>query len=318
MDQAIEGGADTRPLWKKIVDFPLVAMIIAVALFIAALALALVVSKLLPPMDKTLTTVIKAAIALGLVLFTYKFAIRRLGEVPRDDLPVPGAAKGLGVGLLFGLVLFSVVVGVAALFDVYNIVGPGGTSELLTATVVMAIMPGFMEELLFRGILFRYIEEFGGSWTALLVTSALFGAGHIMNPNATAFSSFAIAVEAGILLGGAYMLTRSLWMPMGLHAAWNFTQGEIFDVPVSGIDQHGLVTAKMSGPELLSGGTFGLEASLIALVIATAAGIWLVVRAVQQGQLMQPWWVRRRLASQEAVGVDVDRDTNLGAPVEPA
>ena len=91
-----------------------------------------------------------------------------------------------------------------------------------------------MEELLFRGILFRWLEEFGGSWLALLLTSALFGAAHLGNPNATAFSAFCIAVEAGVLLGAAYMLTRSLWLPMGLHAAWNFTQGEIFDVPVSG------------------------------------------------------------------------------------
>ena len=95
-------------------------------------------------------------------------------------------------------------------------------------------MPGFTEELLFRGILFRWIEEFGGSWAALAVTSALFGLAHIFNPGATWFSSFAIAVEAGVLLGGAYMLTRNLWLAMGLHAGWNFTQGEIFDVPVSG------------------------------------------------------------------------------------
>ena len=103
-----------------------------------------------------------------------------------------------------------------------------------------------MEELLFRGILFRWLEEFGGSWVALALTSALFGAGASVNPNATALAAFAIAVEAGVLLGGAYMLTRNLWMPMGLHAAWNFTQGEIFDVPVSGSDQHGLVEAQLS------------------------------------------------------------------------
>ena len=83
------------------------------------------------------------------------------------------------------------------------------------------------------------------------MTSVLFGLAHIMNPNATWFSSFAIAVEAGLLLGGAYMLTRSLWLPMGLHAAWNFTQGEIFDVPVSGIDEHGLVEAKCPVLQLL-------------------------------------------------------------------
>jgi hypothetical protein len=158
-----------------------------------------------------------------------------------------------------------------------------------------AILPGFMEELLFRGILFRWIEEFGGSWIALVVTSGLFGLAHILNPNATWFSSFAIAMEAGVLLGGAYMLTRSLWMPMGLHAAWNFTQGEIFDVPVSGLDEHGLVQAKLSGPVLLSGGQFGLEASVIALVGATLFGVWLVWFAIRSGKIVRPWWVRRRL-----------------------
>jgi hypothetical protein len=153
-----------------------------------------------------------------------------------------------------------------------------------------------MEEMLFRGILFRWIEEFAGSWAALFVTSALFGIAHIYNPNATWFSSFAIAVEAGVLLGGAYMLTRSLWMPIGLHAAWNFTQGFVFDVPVSGVDSQGIVEARLSGPEILSGGQFGLEASILALLVATAAGIALVLRAIKQGQLVRPWWVRRRAA----------------------
>jgi hypothetical protein len=155
-------------------------------------------------------------------------------------------------------------------------------------------MPGLTEEMLFRGILFRWIEEFGGSWAALVVTSALFGLAHIMNPNATWFSSFAIAMEAGVLLGGAYMLTRSLWFPMGLHAAWNFTQGEIFDVPVSGIDEHGLVQAQLSGPTLLSGGNFGLEASIIALVLATAVGVWLVWLAVKRGNVVRPHWIAQK------------------------
>ena len=103
------------------------------------------------------------------------------------------------------------------------------------------------EELLFRGILFRWIEEFGGSWAALIVTSVLFGAAHLVNPNATYIAAVGIAVEAGVMLGAAYMLTRSLWFPMGIHAAWNFTQGEIFDIPVSGTPMHGLVRPSCRG-----------------------------------------------------------------------
>ena len=124
------------------------------------------------------------------------------------------------------------------------------------------------------------------------MTSALFGLVHIFNPNATWFSSFAIAVEA-LLLGGAYMVTRSLWLPIGLHAGWNFTQGAIFGVPVSGIAVHGLVKAQLSGPVLLSGGQFGLEASVIGLLVAAGAGVWLVWLALRRGELVRPWWVTR-------------------------
>lgn len=300
MDQTV-AVADASPRWKRIADFPLVAMLLGIALFIAANAAAQLLAKPLPPMDKVTLVAIKSFIAIAIVLATYKVAIRRLGEQPRDDLPLAGAAKGLGAGLLIGFVLFSLIVGVAAVLDVYNIIGEGGFAQMLHTAIVLAIMPGFMEELLFRGILFRWLEQFGGSWFALALTSALFGLGHIFNPNASALSSFAIAVEAGIMLGGAYMLTRNLWMPMGLHAAWNFTQGFIWDVPVSGFDQHGLVEAKLSGPEILSGGAFGLEASLIAMVMATAVGVWLVVRAARAGYLVSPWWVRRRIARAEAV-----------------
>ena len=72
--------------------------------------------------------------------------------------------------------------------------------------------------------------------------------------------------------------------------------GFIFDVPVSGKDEHGLVEAQLSGPPFLSGGGFGLEASVTSLVIATAAGIWLVALALRKGELVQPWWVRRRIS----------------------
>jgi hypothetical protein len=101
-------------------------------------------------------------------------------------------------------------------------------------------------------------------------------------------------VEAGMLLGGAYMLARNLWLPMGLHAAWNFTQGFIFDVPVSGHDMHGLVQAKLSGPVLLSGGAFGLEASMIGVVLSIPLGAAMIALAARRGHFVQPMWARRQ------------------------
>ena len=295
MTEASVTGAP-KPTWRKIVDYPLVEMVIAVALFIAATAAAVAVGRVLPPMDKDVSTIVRGALSLAFVLATYKLVITRLGEQPRDDLLLAGAGKGFGIGAGIGFGIMTLCVAIAALAGVYRIEGPGTTGQLVTELVGMALLHVFLEEILFRGILFRWMEEFGGSWFALAATSALFGFGHIYNPGATVFSSLAIAIEAGVLLGGAYMLTRSLWLPIGLHAAWNFTQGEVWDVPVSGIDTQGLVTAQLSGHELLAGGGFGLEASVIALVIATGTGIWFVTRAVREGQLMRPHWVRARIA----------------------
>lgn len=290
--------AEAKPTWRRIFEFPLVAMVVAVALLAGTVWLAGLGIRQVPHwgIPDASRQMIAGLVVVAIAVTVYKLVICKLGEQPRDDLRREHAVRDLALGLGGGALLFSLVTLVAALVGVYDIVGWGSTRSILYVLVMFGIIPGVMEELLFRGILFRHLEDFGGSWFALALTSALFGVAHIFNPNATFFSSFAIAVEAGILLGGAYMLTRSLWAPIGIHAAWNFTQSQIFDVPVSGNEGTGLVEAKLSGPQLLSGGAFGLEASVIALVIATGAGLWLVVRAVRARHVIRPWWVRRRLA----------------------
>lgn len=288
-----EPSAERDPLWIRILEFPLVALVVATGLYIIASVTAYRVLAYVPAVSSDVKTVLEMLLNVAFLWLVYKLVIRHLGDKPHDDLPLPGSVRLTGEGVVFGFVLFSLIVAAAAVAGAYRITGPGDFAGMVGSIAGFAILPGFREELLFRGILFRWIEEFGGTWAALAVTSALFGIVHIGNPNATWFSSFCIAVEAGILLGGAYMVTRSLWFPIGLHAAWNFTQGEIFDVPVSGLDSNGLVVATLRGPDWLSGGTFGLEASIVALLVATAAGVWLVVRAAQRGLVYGPMWTRK-------------------------
>ena len=146
----------------------------------------------------------------------------------------------------------------------------------------------------FRAILFRWIEELAGTWPALTISSTLFGLSHLANPGADMVSTVGIMLEGGVLLGGAYMLTRRLWFPMGIHASWNLTQGEVFDIPVSGNDAHGLVEAHLQGPALLTGGGFGLEGSLIGIAIGTVAGLVILFLAIRRGELIAPLWLRRR------------------------
>ena len=103
------------------------------------------------------------------------------------------------------------------------------------------------------------------------------------------------SAEAGILLGAAYLLTRRLWLAIGIHAAWNFTQGWVFSVPVSGGDAPlGLLITRRIGPDWLTGGDFGLEASAVAMVVATLAGVGLLVSALGRGAVVPPMWRRSR------------------------
>jgi uncharacterized protein len=300
MDQAGTVTAE-KPLWRRIADFPLVAMLIALVVVILCFTATALLGKLVvPPVPELSQNLEFDLIAIPLLILAYELVIRRLGESPRDDYRDPKALRNLGLGLGAGFLIFSVAVGVAALMGVYRVTGEGDSSDLLGALIGPALFAAVSEELIFRGILFRWIEEFGGSWAALLLTSAFFGAAHLANPNASPIAAVGIAFEAGVMLGAAYMLTRSLWLPMGLHAAWNFTQGEIYDIPVSGTPVHGLLVARLSGPPLLTGNGFGLEASLIAIAVATLFGLCLLWLAIKKGELMKPWWVRRRAKARTA------------------
>ncbi len=136
----------------------------------------------------------------------------------------------------------------------------------------MAFVAAVFEETLFRGFLFRLTALASGNWRAIAVTSALFGFGHISNPHATPISSAAIAIEAGILLGAA---SGSLWLPIGIHAAWNFTEGSVFGMAFSGNTMRpGWVTGTLNGPAILTGRTFGPEASAVAVAVCLVPAVF--------------------------------------------
>jgi hypothetical protein len=90
------------------------------------------------------------------------------------------------------------------------------------------------------------------------------------------------------------MLTRRLWPCIGFHVAWNFTQAGVFSGAVSGaFEQPGLLKARLEGPELLTGGAFGMEASLVALLVCTVAGVAILITAVRRGNIVKPSWRRK-------------------------
>jgi membrane protease YdiL (CAAX protease family) len=223
----------------------------------------------------------------------YSWFVRLVERRPVTELALPGMGRELGIGLLIGFGLYTASVLVLMIMGIYKIVGFNPASFMLLS-VAMALTSAVFEELLFRGVLFRIVEEWLGSWISLVISSLVFGFVHLMNPEATLTGAVFISVEAGILLGAAYMLTRRLWMSMGFHAAWNFTQSGIFSGVVSGSESApGLIKPAINGPALLTGGQFGLEASVIAALFCTTTGVILVIMAVRRGNIVPPFWKAR-------------------------
>jgi membrane protease YdiL (CAAX protease family) len=177
----------------------------------------------------------------------------------------------------------------------YTIAGLGSVTGMVGLVGFMAAA-AVTEELLFRGVLFRIVEQRAGTWIALLLTGVVFGLAHIANPNASLWGATAIAIEAGFMLAAAYAATRTLWLPIGLHFGWNFALGGIFAAEVSGGDTtEGLLDSTLSGPTLLTGGDFGPEASGYAVAagaLLTVVFLWLARR---RGHIVAP----RRRADRE-------------------
>lgn len=200
-------------------------------------------------------------------------------------------------GLALGFALFSVVMGILWAIGLYHPAGRGSAQRLLTG-LLFALLAGIMEEILFRGLLFRLCSKIIGTWGALVVTSALFGLAHAKNPGATVTSSLAIALEAGILLGAVYTSTQRLWLPIGLHVGWNFTEGSVYGMSVSGTEIHeGLLRGSLDGPRLLTGGAFGPEASVVAVLVCLVVGIYFLWRTVKLHRVEPPIFSRPKTSA---------------------
>jgi membrane protease YdiL (CAAX protease family) len=225
---------------------------------------------------------------LGLVtavaaLAAYAWIVRRTEHREPQEVALAGAGGAFGRGAALGVGMFAAVIAVIALFGGYRVAGwgsVGGAVALVGFTAAAAVT----EELVFRGILFRILEQWAGTWGALGLTGLLFGLSHLLNPHASLWGALAIAIEAGGMLAAAYAATRTLWLPIGLHFGWNLAEGAIFGTDVSGTDAPaGLLHGVMSGPAVLSGGSFGPEASLFSVLAGVLATTVFMVLARRRG-----------------------------------
>lgn len=244
-------------------------------------------------------------------LSAYLFVVRVIEKRRAEELAWRKVLRDGPAGALAGAALISVVVGVMWLAGSYTVTGTNPDPTWVRQLVVGGIGAAIVEETMLRGVLFRISEEGLGTWGALVLSGLLFGFLHMGNSGATVWSSLAIAVEAGLLFGLLFHVTRSLPLCMGAHMGWNFTQGTVWGIPVSGGKDTGWLVSARTGPDWLSGGAFGAEASVVAVAVCSLVSLALFVAAIRAGAIVPPWFARSRPAPAPAAG---DNDIAKAAP----
>ena len=192
----------------------------------------------------------------------------------------------LGAGLVFGTLTLVVTVGIAMAFGGLSFNTDPQPSEaigrtLLLSLAIFAVAAAF-EEALFRGYILQTFSRSGLAWLAIALTSVFFGLVHLGNPGANVISTLNTAL-AGVWFGAAYLKTRDLWFPFGIHLAWNWMQGAFFGIEVSGLTE--ITSAPLlkeidRGPAWLTGEAYGIEAG----IVCTAAILISIVTII-----LVPW-----------------------------
>lgn len=283
---------DRQPgkLWKFL-RFPVTRIVLAAAALVAVDVIIQAGAKALHIAPSSPANVLIALLLVVAVVAVYCTYVRMVERRAVTEFSPSRAVPEFVSGFLVGVLLFGITMLVMWRLGIASFTMAGGW-RALGYPLLGALVAGVVEETLVRGVLFRIIEESLGSWVALIISAVVFGALHAFNPGATIVSSIAIALEAGVLLAAVFMYTRRLWMVIGLHAAWNFTEGGIFGASVSGSSARGMLASHFQGAQWLTGGKFGPEASVIAVLVCLAAGIGFVFLAYRKGNIVRPVWCR--------------------------
>lgn len=281
----------------KFIQFPITRIFIAVLFLVPVILLSHIIGteffKSLGEPYYTFLRYLRDIIFFVLLLIAYKSYTKYVEKRKALELNPKHLWFEFGSGFVIsmGVVCFMVVL--MTLLGYYSISSFNSPSVLADRTGVY-LMASFMEELVFRVILFKLVEEFAGSWIAIVVQGLLFGFAHLGNENATLWTSLSLVISDSILFGAAYMLTRRIWLIWGMHFSWNFFQEGIFGMPNSGFQRDGLIKPIIDGPVWITGGKFGIEASVISIFILFIIGLIILKKAIEYKQLVLPVWVRNK------------------------
>jgi CAAX protease family protein len=244
----------------------------------------------LTSITKDLKNLIGGVFVAILAIISYSFLFKFYEKRKVTEFSKKGIVRNLTIGIALGAILQSLTILVIYLKGGYSVVSINPVIFIIPP-LTMGFTSAIFEEILLRGIIYRITEEKLGSYFALIISSALFGVMHFANPNSSLTAGIGLAIQAGLLLGAAFIYSRSLWFPIAIHFAWNFTQSAIFGANVSGNTvSKTLITSKIQGAEWFTGGQFGPEGSVQATLFCLIATVILMILSHKEGKIIKPYW----------------------------
>ena len=278
---------------QKALHFFLTKMIIGIGVIVLLVAViewlgSSILDKTNLPDDKKALTV---AVAEAFIATTgYIFLFRIYDKRPIHELSASAFFNNATVGFLTGVALQSLFILVIYLTGTFLIVNINPVSTLISP-FAFALTAGFVAEIILIGIVFRLLEQQTGTVIALFIFIILFAILHINVKGATIISISATAMQAGLLLPAAYVYSRTLWLPIFLHFGWDFAEPGIFGGinPSASLTQ-GLLTSKIAGNPLFTGGETGPQDSLSSLLLCLLSGLIFLSLAKQKNNLIKPQW----------------------------
>lgn len=276
---------------QRILNAPLTRIILGLLVcFIAFILAQQVIGKVLDLTiaDKNFRNLIKGIIASAAVIAAYIYFFRRYEKRTITEFSNKVMVKYIIIGVIIGALLQCLTILVIVVNGGFEIVSVNPVSTIIIPLTI-AFSVAIFEEILIRGIIFRIVEEKLGSYISLFITAIIFGALHLANPNSTLLSGLCVGIEAGFLMGAAYIYARNLWFPIAIHFAWNFMQSGIFGAITSGNEKtSSLLTTKITGSQLFTGGEFGPEATIQAIIFCSLASIVLLI--LSGNKIIRPSW----------------------------
>lgn len=301
----------------KVIQFPLLRILIVILfLFPVGLLANLIGLEYIKSFGEPTYTIIRYGrdfFFLILFMIAYSLYTKYVERREAYELSFTKFYRELGIGAMLSFCIVTFMVLLMLVLGYYKVVSFNPLKNL-TDYFMTQMMVGFTEELIFRVILFKLSEELLGSWIAIIIQGLIFGFAHMANPNASFWTSLGLVISDTLLFGGAFMLTRRIWLVMGLHWSWNFFQAGVFGMPNSGKIPEGWITPTINGPTWITGGAWGIEASYLAILILFILGLYIFKKAIKSGQLVYPIWKRNKIGLTSATNIDklssVNIDTN--------